>query len=125
MEHALCVVHVGGAATGGKPLPSPAPVMLCAHVRDCTDKDSLVPRCAAVDRRALPGAHRTTPFAANSLLRGKGRHLCACTVAVRAGVRASALSRSIANRPSIVFFVVAVGRGDRLETRNGNKHNII
>ena len=62
---------------------------------------------AAVDRRALPGTHRTTPFADNSALRGKGRHLCACTVAVRAGV----FEPSIANRPSIVFFVVAVGRG--------------
>ena len=121
-------MHVGGAATGGKLLLPPAPVMLCAHARDCTtqgNKYSLVPRCAAVDRRALPGAHRTTPFAANSSLRGKGRHLCAYTVAVRAGVRTSALSRSIANRPSVVFFVVAVGRGDRFETRNGNEHNII
>ena len=70
-------------------------------------KTLLVPHAAAVDRRALPGTHRTTPFADNSALRGKGRHLCAYTVAVRAGVRAS----SIANRPSIVFIVVAVERG--------------
>ena len=68
---------------------------------------TLLSHAAAVDCRAPPGTHRTTPFADNSALRGKGRHLCACTVAVRAGVRAS----SIATRPSIVFFVVAVGWG--------------
>ena len=84
-------VRGGGAATGDKLLPPrPAPVMLCAHARDCTTQGNLLSHAAAVDRRALPGTHRTTPFATNSALRGKGRHLCACTVAVRAGVRTSA-----------------------------------
>ena len=103
------MVHVGGAATGGKLLapPGPGDVMRMRAIAPHQAIKTLLSHAAAVDRRALPGTHRTTPFADNSALRGKGRHLCACTVAVRAGVRAS----SIANRPSIVFFVVAVGRG--------------
>ena len=41
--------------------------MLCAHARDCTitQGNRLLSHAAAVDRQALPGAHRTTPFAAN------------------------------------------------------------
>ena len=98
----------GGAATGGKllpPRPGPGDVMRMRAIAPHQEIKTLLSNAAAVDRRALPGTHRTTPFADNSALRGKGRHLCACTVAVRAGVRAS----PIANRPSIVFFVVAVG----------------
>ena len=87
--------------------PRPGDVMRMRAIAPHQAIKTLLSHAAAVDRRALPGTHRTTPFADNSALRGKGRHLCACTVAVRAGVRAS----SIANRPSIVFFVVAVGRG--------------
>ena len=75
---------------------------------------TLLSHAAAVDRRALPGTHRTTPFADNLALRGKGRHLCACTAAVRAGVRASS-----------AFHSLLCSRGHRFETRNGNEHNII
>ena len=82
----------GGAATGDKLLP-PRPRWCYVRMRAIAPHNAiktLLSHAAAVDRRALPGAHRTMPFAANSALRGKGRHLCACTVAVWAGVWASA-----------------------------------
>ena len=109
----MCVVYVGGRRYRGQtfsapppPPPGPGDVMRMRAIAPHKAIKTPLSHAAAVDRRALPGTHRTTPFA-DSALRGKGRHLCACTVAVRAGVRAS----SIANRLSIVFFVVAVGRG--------------
>ena len=63
--------------------PGPGDVM---RMRAIAPHQAIKTHAAAADRRALPGTHRTTPFADNSALRGKGRHLCACTVAVRAGV---------------------------------------
>ena len=70
--------------------PRPGDVMRMRAIAPHQAIKTLLSHAATVDRRALPGTHRTTPFADNSALRGKGRHLCACTIAVRAGVRASA-----------------------------------
>ena len=77
---------------------------------------SLLSHTAAVDRRAFPGAHRMTPFAANSALCRKGSSVHAPSLfelrfePVSKVLRHSTYCQE-ANLLSIVFFVVAVGRG--------------
>ena len=77
---------------------------------------SLLSHVAAEDRGTFPGAHRTTPFAANSALRGKVRSAHAPSLfELRFEPVSKVLRRYMycqeANLPSIVFFAVAVGRG--------------
>ena len=47
----------GGRRYRGQTFAPPAPVMLCAHARDCKAIKTVLSHASAVDRRALPGIY--------------------------------------------------------------------
>ena len=53
------------------PRPRPGDVMRMREIAPHQAIKTLLSRAAAVDRRALPGTHRTTPFVDNSALRAR------------------------------------------------------